>query len=352
MPLAQGPGPAQPMASGAITREAVKLLREKGLDPGPLLSRAGLSTTAVESSSERIPASRQIKFLNLIAAFIDDELLGMHLAYRFEPREAGLFYFVLASSETLREALRRIDRYTCLVNEGVRVTCVSTSEGIGVRCAYTGMSRYSDRHQMEFILTIVSRIVAQITGLRVRPTQMSVSHPAFVRKKEASAIVGCEIHYAASADEVIFPQSIADQKLIQADPYLSNLLMGYCEEALASKTRPVDDLKTRVENAIVSLLPHGMAKSLEVARLLGTSERSLSRQLAAQDLSFSRILAALRLDLAKYYLSFSDLPVSEIAWLLGFKEPTAFSHAVRRWTGKSPAALRKQVASPEGAQGS
>jgi AraC-like DNA-binding protein len=347
MPAEHFAVPAQPTASGAITREAVKLLREQGLDPGPFLSRAGISKEVVETSSARIPAPRQIKFLNLVAANVGDELLGMHLAMRFEPREAGLIYFVLASSETLREALRRIDRYTCIVNEGVRLTSVSTSGGIGVQCSYTGLSRYSDRHQIEFILTILIRIVSQITGLRVRPMRMSVSHPAFARKKEASAIAGCEIRYAAAVDEVIFEKSIADQKLIQSDPYLGNLLVGYCEEALASKTRAVDDLKTRVENAIVPLLPHGKARSSEVARVMGTSERSLSRQLASQDLSFSRILAALRLYLAQYYLKFSDLPVTEIAWLLGFKEPTAFTHAVKRWTGYSPAALRKHGAGPD-----
>jgi AraC-like DNA-binding protein len=32
--------------------------------------------------------------------------------------------------------------------------------------------------------------------------------------------------------------------------------------------------------------------------------------------------------------------VSKIAWLLGFHEVSAFTHAFRRWTGKTPSQMR------------
>jgi AraC-like DNA-binding protein len=35
------------------------------------------------------------------------------------------------------------------------------------------------------------------------------------------------------------------------------------------------------------------------------------------------------------------MTVSRIAWLLGFEEVSSFSHACRRWTGKSPRELRR-----------
>ncbi|WP_099513114.1 helix-turn-helix domain-containing protein [Microvirga ossetica] len=40
------------------------------------------------------------------------------------------------------------------------------------------------------------------------------------------------------------------------------------------------------------------------------------------------------------YLEEETIPISKIAWLLGFEEPSSFSHACRRWTGKSPRELR------------
>jgi diadenosine tetraphosphate (Ap4A) HIT family hydrolase len=41
-------------------------------------------------------------------------------------------------------------------------------------------------------------------------------------------------------------------------------------------------------------------------------------------------------DLARQYLSDPDLSISRIAWLLGYQEVSAFTHAFKRRTGKTP----------------
>ena len=78
----------------------------------------------------------------------------------------------------------------------------------------------------------------------------------------------------------------------------------------------------------------------EVARSLGMSERTLGRRLADEGLNFTEILHQLRRDLAVSYLGDRKLHVSKIAWLVGFHEVSAFTHAFKRWTGKTPKQLR------------
>ena len=62
---------------------------------------------------------RQIKFLDLMAAELNDELLGFHLAQNYDLRLIGLLYYTQASSESIGEALRRAARYSSIVNEGI-----------------------------------------------------------------------------------------------------------------------------------------------------------------------------------------------------------------------------------------
>jgi AraC-like DNA-binding protein len=69
--------------------------------------------------------------------------------------------------------------------------------------------------------------------------------------------------------------------------------------------------------------------------------RTMSRRLEAEAMTFSGILDGLRMDLARRYLAEPSLTVSQIAWLLGFQEVSAFTHAFRRWTGYSPAQARR-----------
>jgi AraC-like DNA-binding protein len=61
-------------------------------------------------------------------------------------------------------------------------------------------------------------------------------------------------------------------------------------------------------------------------------------------LTFSGVLEGLRSDLAKRYLADKDLSISEVAWLLGYREVSAFTHACRRWTGQTPRDIRSRIA--------
>jgi AraC-like DNA-binding protein len=110
---------------------------------------------------------------------------------------------------------------------------------------------------------------------------------------------------------------------------------------VAVRTENVSPFRTVVENAIAPLLPHTEAQAKAVAKRLGLSERTFARRLAAVGLSFGEILDELRRDLAVRYLEEPNLQISQIAWLLGFRQQSAFSHACRRWTGKSPSEHRR-----------
>jgi AraC-like DNA-binding protein len=52
------------------------------------------------------------------------------------------------------------------------------------------------------------------------------------------------------------------------------------------------------------------------------------------------VLCNLRVDLANRYLAERDLSISRIAWLLGYQNVAAFSHAFKRWTGRTPSQAR------------
>ena len=152
--------------------------------------------------------------------------------------------------------------------------------------------------------------------------------------------VGTRVEFGADSDEFALNLDARELPLIHADTHLNDLLLKYCEAALADRRGDTSQLRTRVENAISSLLPHGRVLAENVARSLGMSERTLARKLSDEGLNFTEILEQLRRDLAVRYLDDRKLHVSKIAWLLGFHEVSAFTHAFKRWTGKTPSQMR------------
>jgi AraC-like DNA-binding protein len=154
----------------------------------------------------------------------------------------------------------------------------------------------------------------------------------------------CELSFGADADEMTFPLSIRNTPIVTADPYLNKLLIKYSEEALAYRKIYRSAFGTLVENAIGVLLPHGKAQMSVIARKLGMSRRTLARRLASEGLTFAGVLRALRSDLAKRHLADQSLSISKVAWLLGYSDVSAFSTSIRRRTGMSPGAIRRQHA--------
>jgi AraC-like DNA-binding protein len=123
--------------------------------------------------------------------------------------------------------------------------------------------------------------------------------------------------------------------------------LKYCEAAVTDRRDNASQLRTRVEDLISSLLPHGRVAVDEVARSLGMCKRTLTRKLADEGLNFTEILQRLRRDLAVRYLDDRKLHVSKIAWPLGFNEVSSFTHTFKRWTGKTPSQMRTTAASSD-----
>jgi AraC-like DNA-binding protein len=205
---------------------------------------------------------------------------------------------------------------------------------------HAGIARHADCHQIEGWITGFVRTCRQLTGRQLHARSIRLIHHRHGEYREFEAFMGCEIAFGAEADEVAFAEAGDDMRVIGADPHLNRLLTAYCDEALANRRAGRGSLRLTIENAIVPLLPHGKPRAREIARRLAMSNRTLARRLASEGLTFAKLLDDLRYSLATRYLSEPDLSISKVAWLLGYQEVSAFTHAFRRWTGKTPRQAR------------
>jgi len=186
----------------------------------------------------------------------------------------------------------------------------------------------------------VMRICRALTGQNLVPQHFSIAHHRSGVTAEMARFVGTKVEFGVETDEFALNVDARELPLIHSDPYLNHLMLKDCEAALAGRGAGLSPLRTKVENAISPMLPHGRVPVKDVARSLGMSERTLTRRLSDEGLKFTEILQHLRRDLAVRYLDDRKLHVSKIAWLLGFQEVSAFTHAFKRWTGKTPSEMR------------
>ena len=330
-----------PRAAGMVARLACAEALKAGVAVAPLLARAHLTEAQIADPRARLVARDQVRFLDVAAAALGDEIFGFHLAGRIELREAGLLYYVMASSRTMLEAMQRSVRYWSINNEGIVQHC-SAGRHLDLRLDYVGTSRHLDRHHTECWAALMVRAMRELTTKDLAPVHVRFVHQRSACPPELARFFGGRVEFGAPTDDIRFDRSAAALPIASADRYLNRMLVAYCEEALAHRRSVKGSLQTRVENAIVPLLPHGEASAARVAAKLGLSERTFTRRLAAESSSFSAVLDRLRHDLARRYLADADNSISRIAWLLGYGEVSAFSRAFKRWTGRSPRDARAE----------
>jgi AraC-like DNA-binding protein len=138
---------------------------------------------------------------------------------------------------------------------------------------------------------------------------------------------------------VVFAAADATRRFVTADEDMWAFFEPELARRLAALERDAGTTQ-RVRAALVEQLPAGRASMKDVAGHLAMSSRTLQRRLREERTTFQRVLAQTRESLARHYLTRSELPASEIAFLLGYDDTNSFYRAFSAWTGSTPQAMR------------
>jgi AraC-like DNA-binding protein len=120
---------------------------------------------------------------------------------------------------------------------------------------------------------------------------------------------------------------------------LYRVLKRHVERMLRDAPRR-DDLPGVVARAIGEAMREGEPRLERIAAKLAVSPRTLERRLKEHRASYKDLLDDTRRRFAVAYLKDRRHSLSEIAFLLGYSEVSAFNRAFKRWTGSTPAGYR------------
>ena len=329
-----------PTATGLIVRLAAERLAHLGCGPSSELGDVGPINETMAEGVTRAGSSGRKGFLDKASEALGDSLLGFHLAQDYDLRALGPLYYLLVSSETVGDAFALCERFSRILDEAVQVVCRVSSNTMSVGITLDGVERHADRHRAEFWMLSILRLVRSLTSLATTPLSVTFVHQNYDDVTEMETYFGVKIGFGESEDRIDFDVQTADIKLLTFDPYLQAYLVRYL--TTGSEHWTPTSLGLRVKNAMTPRLAHGTVTTAAIANDLGMSTRTLSRRLSREGKNFNKILDELRADLAAQYIKVDGLPISEIAWLLGYREASAIVVAFRRWTGLSPTEVRRR----------
>jgi AraC-like DNA-binding protein len=247
--------------------------------------------------------------------------------------------YLMASSATVAEAVSQLADYLAILT---RTTWYEIREGRDeVSCELVWpIPPYGVMFQMrDFSLALAAGRVFHVSG--VRPVRVELIGPALAASGEYSGVFGARTVVPGNRNALVFSSSGWKTTVPAQDAVLNRMLRRHARLLLdrqpASGDRPVSE---RVRAELLRSSHVGLATIDRIAAGLGMTPRTLQRRLRLEGLRFEDLGQEVRASLARVYLDDRDLSISEIAYLIGFSESSAFSRAFRRWTGCTPHEFR------------
>ncbi len=331
--------PPPSISSGAI-RKLLTALEQHGVESRSLAREAGIDPTLVADNDARVPIEQLHLLWELALARIarpDAALLG---AMRYAPGDYGLVGFVAMNCATLGESLSQAVRFLALWTDDPSMT-IAPDGTLSVVYATPFADRPGLWMANEAALAEIVHGARVATGTELAPIEVRFAHAAPPDTSAHDAFFGTKVAFGQSTTHVRFTAAQLATPLPKADAQLGTFLRALASDALARRPVREPSPLDRARKLIAEELQSGVPELPTIARRLAVSERTLRRRLAEEATSFRALLDETRGDLARGYVVDPRIPLTEVAFLLGFSDPSAFHRAFRRWTGATPAEYRR-----------
>lgn len=319
------------MQSYALDVSWPTVLKDLDVAPVRVLRRAGLPDDLFSVSNVRLPAHDYHRLWEALETETGDPAFPITLCQEFRTEAFSPLLFAALCSPNLLAAAHRVAAFKELVGP-MRLLVIEADEFVELRMEWDHTAPPPDSLVLAELLFCAS-LARMGTRERISPVQVQTpARPAIVEPYED--FLGARIR-SGTAHVIRFSRADATRPFLTT----SQDVWAALEPQLSRKLAELQSAATtadRVRAVLLEALPSGQYSMELVARRLGLSGRTLQRRLDSEATTFRDVLAETRTELAMHYLTNSSLPVSQIAFLLGFAEPTSFYRAFKNWTGETP----------------
>ena len=314
------------------------LLEFYRIAPEPLFREMSMDPELMKRPGGRYRLDSIDNLWRKASKIIDDPCFGLKAAELWHPSNFSALGYAMLASNTLRTAFERMDRYHRVLSDERPITLDETEEGLALTLVFSHEKR--DIPARNDAILAVTMSMCRLNYIEdLAPVSVTLTHPKPSCSARFYEYFRSPVVFEAPANSLTLPIEAVDRNLPGSNPQLVELNDQVMIEYLAQLDQ--DHITQKVKAVIIDLLPSGNVTDESVARELYMSSRKLQRQLRSDDTTFTTLLNEIRQDLAQRYLREQDTSLTEIAFLLGFSESSAFSRAFRRWMGVTPSEYRQ-----------
>ena len=331
----------RPMISIAATTGLFDAITAAGGNPDHVLRTIGLDRSAFSNPEGFIASASFARLLEEAARATADDCFGLHFGERSNPKNLGPLIYVFLNSPTIAAWIVNVDRYYHVFNQAAKWFFTIEGNWGYIRFLLTDLGIEAPRQHNECSMTVALNTLRIMLGSQWTPQEVQFAHQAPGQIAEHHRVFGAPVSFGCETNAFIVGREFAEREIPAADPRLYRILKRYLESVLSEMPRE-DSLLALVRKSIAESMRDGDPKLATVSRKVAMSPRTLQRQLKEYGVDFKKLTDDTRRRFATHYLKDRKNTLTEIAFLLGYSEVSAFNRAFKRWTGSTPLDYRRR----------
>jgi AraC-like DNA-binding protein len=328
--------------SAGYVQALLDLAKAKGADIGVLAEQAGLGATQLDNPDARVAFRVFQAVMRTAKILCNDPAFGLHFGEESRFADISIVGLICQSAETMGEAFHQMNRYARLAIEveghdvGNRFELKRIGDDLWLEDQRQNPNDFPELTESTFARFICE--TARHFGDAPFARSVCFTHAEPSYRAEYDRILKVPITFDSDRNAICIYESWLSIRTNVCSSYVFGIFCDHADTLLATLEKSVTT-RGRVESLIMPIVHTGEVAMGDIAAKLGMSRISLYRRLKAEGASFERILDDLRHKLALSYLRGGKTSVNEVAYLVGFNDPAAFSRAFKRWTGRSPSSV-------------
>jgi len=330
----------QPMLTARTLVLVEGFMKKHGLDYERAMHDVGLDPGVARERDAEVPLQSFVELLENVARTWGTDAFGVLLAETYTFGMTGIFDHAIANSPTLDAVLKDYVRFYNLVVGGYEA---QLERGPSRSYLSTSVPSFLGPHNQSVDGTVALQVI------RIRHVMADPNFPITIEMtrrppraiSEFYRVLGPQVRFGRPQNRIGFATSDLQRPVPIADPVLYEVIEAAAEKESHAR-RLADDPVSRLALYLGSALARGETGLDTAAGALGLSPRALTRELRNAGTTYKEFVAETRKSMADHYIKNSDLPLTEVAFLLGFSELSAFSRAAKAWFGTTAREMRKQ----------
>jgi len=310
-----------------------------GMSPDTLRDAAGLGRVDLDHPDARVPLWVEVALWQLIAKRTADPAIAIRMGAAVTPRQWGLAGYAMYYSSTLGVALHRLVRYVRILNDAIELRLEEPSD------AQVALAQLAQEPGMGLAYAVSYRtaqflgLCRRITRSEVVPAEVAFAFDLPSGTLEYHRFFRCPLRFSQPHSLVILARRDLDLPIPTGDETLAGYLSENAERVLRTLLTGTS-MRDRVRSAVWAVLSDGPPTLHHIASLVHVTPRTLQRRLAAQGTTLHREIEHIREQMALTVLRERATPIDEVAFILGYSEPSTFYRSFKRWTGRTPRQYR------------